>query len=125
MSIRSALALSASADAYNACQRLYPVFEAELLSDAAIQDGDMDDAVQVVGAEFVWDGPPPEAPAKDKKGKKGGKKEAAPQPVAEPKPQESSWKLKDVNLHIPRGQLTAIVGAFRSPFPLPSSPMSL
>ena len=101
------------------------MFEAELLSETAIQDGEMDDAVQVLGAEFVWDGPPPEAPAKDKKGKKGGKKEAAPQPVAEPKPQESSWKLKDVNLHIPRGQLTAIVGAFCGPFLFLSCPMWL
>ena len=66
-----ALALSASADAYNASQRLYDVFTAELLSETTVQDGQLDDAVQIIDAEFVWDGPPPDAPSgKDKKGKK-------------------------------------------------------
>ena len=97
----------------NACERLYPVFEAELLSEASVQDEDMQDAVQVVNGEFVWDGPPPDAPGKDKKGKKGSKKDApkdAPPPAAEPQSQESTFRLRDVNLAIPKGQLTAIVG---------------
>ena len=105
-----ALALSASADAYNASQRLYDVFTAELLSETTVQDGQLDDAVQIIDAEFVWDGPPPDAPSgKDKKGKKQNKKAIAAPPTPEVKP-EDTFKLKNVNLTIPKGQLTAIVG---------------
>ncbi|TBU24051.1 ABC transporter [Dichomitus squalens] len=103
------LALSASADAYNATQRLYDVFEAELLEESTVQDEKLDHAVQVVDGEFVWDGPPPDAPGKDKKGKKQDKKAAPPPPTADPKSEET-FRLKSVNLAIPKGQLTAIVG---------------
>ncbi len=106
----SALALSASADAYNATQRLYGVFEAETLTETTVQDAELDDAVQIVGAVFVWDGPTPDAPTgKGKKGKKQDKTAAPPPPVAESK-HEETFKLKGVNLSIPQGQLIAIVG---------------
>lgn len=105
-----ALALSASADAYNATQRLYGVFEAETLTETTVQDEELEDAVQIVNAEFVWDGPPPDAPTgKDKKSKKQDEKTVPPPSVAEAK-HEETFKLKGVHLSIPQGQLTAIVG---------------
>nr|VWO99753.1 Phosphate:H symporter (Phosphate:H symporter, variant) [Ganoderma boninense] len=104
------LALSASADAYNATQRLYGVFEAEMLTETTVQDEELNDAVQIVEGEFVWDGPPPDAPAgKGKKGKKHDKTAAPAIVESEPK-HEETFKLKDVNLSIPHGQLIAIVG---------------
>lgn len=110
-----ALSLSSIADAHNAVDRLYGVFEAETLAETKIQDEDMKHAIEVVDGEFVWDGPPPDAPAKDKKGKSG--KSQAGKTVVVPdaeKSQESTFKLKDVNLAIPEGQLAAIVGAYPS-----------
>ena len=103
------LALSSSADAYNATQRLYGVFEAETLTETKVQDSEMKHAVEIVDAEFVWDGPPPEEAKKSKKAKKAEKK-SRPATPTEPQSQESTFKLKNVNLTIPQGQLVAIVG---------------
>lgn len=73
----------------------------------------MEHAIEIVDGEFVWDGPPPDAPArKDKKGMFGKKKPSkgsVPDADAE-KSQESTFKLRNVNLAIPHGQLAAIVG---------------
>lgn len=74
----------------------------------------MKNAIEIIDGEFVWDGPPPDAPArKDKKGMFGNKKKPSktnvPDADAE-KSQESTFRLKDVNLAIPEGQLAAIVG---------------
>ena len=111
------MSLSAIADARNAIDRLYGVFEAETLSETKVQDENMKNAIEIIDAEFVWDGPPPDAPAKkDKKnmfGMKKSSKKEAPAPDAE-KSQESTFRLKDVNLKIPEGQLTAIVGMYTS-----------
>ncbi|OCH95476.1 P-loop containing nucleoside triphosphate hydrolase protein [Obba rivulosa] len=109
------LSLGAIADARNAVDRLYDVFESEVLTETKVQDSDLDSAVEVVGGEFTWDGPPPELEIKKKKkGLLGGKREAAaPAPTPNEKAEESKeriFQLKHVNLSIPRGQLTAIVG---------------
>ncbi|KAI0768063.1 P-loop containing nucleoside triphosphate hydrolase protein [Trametes elegans] len=109
------LSLGAMADSHNAVQRLYGVFEAETLSETKIQDVDMKHAIEVVNGEFVWDGPPPDAVAsKGKKGmfgkKKPSKKDVAAQETDPEKTQESTFRLHDVNLAIPEGQLAAIVG---------------
>ena len=109
LTIWAALALSSSADAYNATQRLYGVFEAETLTETKVQDSEMKHAVEIVDAEFVWDGPPPEEAKKSKKAKKAEKK-SRPATPTEPQSQESTFKLKNVNLTIPQGQLVAIVG---------------
>ncbi|KAI0822453.1 P-loop containing nucleoside triphosphate hydrolase protein [Trametes gibbosa] len=106
------ISLSSIADAQNAIDRLYGVFEAETLAETKIQDEGMEHAIQVVGGEFVWDGTPPDMAArKDKKGRFG--KKQASKTVVDPdaeKSQESTFRLKDVNLAIPQGQLAAIVG---------------
>lgn len=114
LTVRVAMALSTSADAYNATERLYGVFEAETLEETKIQDIEIKNALEITGAEFVWDGPPPEAVSKGKKGKaeKKALKKATATPT-EPQSQESTFKLKDVNITIPHGQLTAIVGKYR------------
>ncbi|KAI0714464.1 P-loop containing nucleoside triphosphate hydrolase protein [Cerioporus squamosus] len=103
------LALSTSADAYNATQRLYGVFEAETITETKVQDIEMKHAVEVIDAEFVWDGPPPEEVKKSKKAKKAERKSRPTTPTG-PQSQESTFKLKNVNLAIPQGQLVAIVG---------------
>ncbi|KAH9945256.1 P-loop containing nucleoside triphosphate hydrolase protein [Epithele typhae] len=100
------LALSSTADAYNACQRLRPVFVAETIAETKLIDEKMESAIEVVDAEFAWEGPPPDE-AKDKKGKKGSKKDTV---ETTPAAQNSAFKLKNVNLAIQKGQLTAIVG---------------
>ena len=77
-----------------------------------MQDEQLEDAVQIVDSEFVWDGPPPDAaPSKGKKGKKQDKTVAPPPPAAEAK-HEETFKLKGVHLSIPQGQLIAIVGMY-------------
>jgi ABC-type transport system involved in cytochrome bd biosynthesis fused ATPase/permease subunit len=91
-------------------------------------------ALEVKGAEFSWDGAPPdEGKGKGKHGKaknknkplvavadraaKGpGEKEAvvqaagAPIMATEEPAKEVIFKLKDVNISLPRGQLCAVVG---------------
>ncbi|RPD61094.1 P-loop containing nucleoside triphosphate hydrolase protein [Lentinus tigrinus ALCF2SS1-7] len=103
------VALSTSADAYNATQRLYGVFEAETLTETKVQDSEMKDAIEIIDAEFVWDGPPPEEVKKSKKVRKAEKKSGIATPAG-PQSQESTFRLKNVNLTIPHGQLVAIVG---------------
>ncbi|PSR72964.1 hypothetical protein PHLCEN_2v11201 [Hermanssonia centrifuga] len=103
------LAFSSIADAQNALNRLYGVFEAETLSETKIQDPKMDVAVSVVGGDFTWDSPPPEAAKAKKKGHTSKKQIAAPA-ANEGEVQEKIFNMKDVNMEIPMGQLTAIVG---------------
>ncbi len=105
----TALAFSSIADAQNALNRLYGVFEAETLSETKIQDPKMDVAVSVVGGDFTWDSPPPEAAKAKKKGHTSKKQIAAPA-ANEGEVQEKIFNMKDVNMEIPMGQLTAIVG---------------
>ncbi|OBZ72495.1 Oligomycin resistance ATP-dependent permease YOR1 [Grifola frondosa] len=109
------LSLGAITDARNAVDRLYGVFEAETLSETKIQDEDMDDAIEVVDAEFTWDGPAPDVQmAKKKKGLWGNKRglDTPVQVTVEQvdEREEKEFQLKGVSLSIPRGQLTAIVG---------------
>ncbi|THV02862.1 ABC transporter [Dendrothele bispora CBS 962.96] len=101
------MSFSAVADAYNAIQRLRGVFEAETLEETRIIDESLDVAIEVKGATFTWDAPPSDV-AEGKKGKKG-KKPIVPVVSDDSKPIEP-FKMRDISLSIPRGQLVAIVG---------------
>ncbi|KAF5392368.1 hypothetical protein D9757_001460 [Collybiopsis confluens] len=107
------MSFSAITDAHNAIQRLYAVFEAETLDETLVIDESLDFAIEMKSASFSWDAPPPEAD--DKKGKKGKKTPPIAVPadgaaaITNEKPQES-FKLRDITLAIPRGQLVAVVG---------------
>ncbi|KZT07645.1 P-loop containing nucleoside triphosphate hydrolase protein [Laetiporus sulphureus 93-53] len=106
------LALSATADAKNAIERLRGVFEAETQGDGQVQDPSLEVAIKVENADFTWEGPPPEPEsAKKKKGGRGGKKESQVTPPADgDKLPEKIFGMKDVSLTIPHGKLVAIVG---------------
>lgn len=83
------------------------MFEAELLTETKTQDPTMDVAISVTDGHFTWDAPPPQ-PETGKK--KGGKKEAPGKDVAETKDKEKIFTLRDVNMDMAKGRLTAIVG---------------
>ena len=106
-----ALSFSAIADAQNAIERLHSVFEAEVITETKVQDPTLEVAVKVVNGNFTWDSPPPEA-ARKKKGahskKDGHVKESGGK--GEQEKEYAVFGLKGVNLEIPKGQLTAIVG---------------
>ncbi|CAE6463976.1 hypothetical protein ACGC1H_006664 [Rhizoctonia solani] len=112
------VALSSIADAWNAAGRLEGVFIAEVLTQTRIIDASIPVALEVKDGEFAWDGAPPDDASPKSKGKKGkgkpskaGEKEAANPGAAGDEPtKELIFKLKDINLSLPRGQLCAIVG---------------
>ena len=128
----TALSFSSIADAANATSRLYGVFEAELLEKTHTVDPTLDVAIEVKGASFTWDSPPPDAD-EGKPGKKstsGGRmmqssksraKAKAFAAAAEKKrtddidekaknEEERVFKVQDITISVPRGQLAAIVG---------------
>ncbi|KAG1821831.1 ABC transporter [Suillus subaureus] len=107
------LSLSSIADAATACDRLLVVFEAETLDEKLVTNGDMNVAVRAEGASFTWDSPParPEDPKKKGKGGKMGKQKFPSTPLPAPADNENIFKVTDIDLEIPRGQLVAIVGA--------------
>jgi ABC-type multidrug transport system fused ATPase/permease subunit len=109
------MSFSSIADARNAIQRLQECFTAELISETYQRDPDLPHAVEIENASFTWDGPPPEE-AKDKKGKKKHRRTSKQEPVSAPTEvkEEVLFKLKNIDLKIPRGQLVAIVGAVGS-----------
>ncbi|CAE6472878.1 unnamed protein product [Rhizoctonia solani] len=117
------VALSSIADAWNATGRLEGVFVAEVLTQTRIIDPSIPVALEVKDAEFSWDGAPPDDVSSKGKGKKGkGKSSKVTTGVAgKAAAQDASaatgaageemiFKLKDVSLSLPRGQLCAIVG---------------
>jgi len=112
-----AIGLSAIADAQSAIERLYDVFVAELLTDTRQIDPELDVAILIQGATFQWDGVGPDGDA-GKRGKPEKQTEAKSKPVGEkpiktntasPSP-DQVYKLQNINIAIPRGQLCAIVG---------------
>lgn len=116
------MSFSAIADAANATGRLVEVFEAELLDETHIVDENLDVAIEVKGASFSWDSPPPEAQLSKKKQAAKTKAEAQEKKqsaiVDEKKGEmehdkaegEHVFKICDVTLSIPRGKLVAFVG---------------
>ncbi|KAI0260131.1 putative ATP-binding cassette transporter protein YOR1 [Gloeopeniophorella convolvens] len=104
------MSFSAIADARNAISRLHECFTAELVSETLVQDPTMDLALDVNAASFTWDSPPPDPD----EGKKGKKKAKAPEAASAPAPEakeEMLFKLRQIDMKIPRGPLVAIVGA--------------
>ncbi|KAH8989225.1 ABC transporter [Lactarius hatsudake] len=110
--------LSTIADARNAIGRLQECFTAELVSEAFVPDSNLKDAVEIDNASFTWDIPPPDpSECKEDKGKRKSRSDhhSKPAPVSESKGvKEVLFKLKHINLRVPRGQLVAIVGAVGS-----------
>ncbi|EIN04040.1 hypothetical protein PUNSTDRAFT_55872 [Punctularia strigosozonata HHB-11173 SS5] len=123
------VSFSAIADAQNAIERIYGVFEAEQLDEHKTFDPDLDAAIEVEDADFTWDSPPPaEVQKKEKKNRlkglgralKGKKTKSSPgtpsgtgavtPAVAEEKDKGEIFRLKGINLYVPRGKLVAIVG---------------
>ena len=102
------MSLSAITDAANATERLYDVFEAETLEQTQIHDADMNGAIEVKGAEFTWDSP---LPVEDAKGKpKKSTRTSVTSATEETHSEDIPFRVKDINLSIPRGKLFAIVG---------------
>lgn len=129
-----ALSFSSIADAANASGRLYGVFEAELLDGTRDIDEDLDSAIEVKGATFTWDAPPPQIEDVKSKTKTGQQKMAehlhpnkAKAKALETKnnkqialdekakvDEENVFKIRDVTMSIPKGKLVAIVGSVGS-----------
>ena len=124
--------MSSIADAANATGRLYGVFEAELLERTHTVDPFLDVAIEVKGATFTWDSPTLDA-VEGKKGTSGecmvqsSESGAKAQAVAAAEmkwtddlaekvknEKEMVFKVRDVSMRVPRGQLVAIVGSVGS-----------
>ncbi|CAA7266944.1 unnamed protein product [Cyclocybe aegerita] len=120
------VSFSAIADAANATSRLYAVFEAELLEKTHTVDENLKVAIEVKDASFTWDSPPPEEESKSKKrgGRQSSKAKARAKVDAAAKQkqlddkaksdEENVFKVRDINMSIPRGQLVAVVGSVGS-----------
>ncbi|KZV74003.1 ABC transporter [Peniophora sp. CONT] len=102
------LAMSASADAYNAIGRLRDVFTAELISESLIIDPAHPYAVQATNTSFTWDVPPPEQASSTKK--KSKRIAAAKAQERKESVQDEPFEVTGIDLKIPRGSLVAIVG---------------
>ncbi|KAG1748434.1 ABC protein [Suillus paluster] len=108
-------ALSAISDASSAIQRLTHIFHAELIpEDALVINEDQQPALLVKDATFEW-----ESFEKDfgealssKKGAHGDKsaKEGKAKDQLAPEKDVLRFRVKNVNMTIPRGQLVAVVG---------------
>ena len=115
------MSFSAIADGANAAGRLSEVFQAELLEKTHTVDEDLPVAIEVKGATFTWDTPPPDE-QKDKSKKHqskfsshlhSSKHNAKVEASANEKSlgeEEGVFQIKDVSLEIPRGMLVAVVG---------------
>ncbi|KDN49338.1 hypothetical protein RSAG8_02040, partial [Rhizoctonia solani AG-8 WAC10335] len=120
------VALNAITDASAAVQRLQPIFMAETRSESLPIEPDLPVAIEAQALDLTWDSPPPAAPKKaavsPQKGFLGRLRVrfGGARPVSTPalstseKPTTTSikepFKMNNINLEIPRGQLCAIVG---------------
>ena len=103
------------------------MFEAELLEKTHTIDPTLDVALEVKGASFTWDSPPLDLEGKSAKKDTFGRPMIQPskfepniKAAVEKKPsdnlhvheknEERVFKVQDVTMSVPRGQLVAIVG---------------
>ncbi|KAG8971979.1 hypothetical protein FRC05_010514, partial [Tulasnella sp. 425] len=110
-------AISAYADAKNAVARLSPVWHAETLGGTNQVEPESKWAVKVQDADFQWEeAAPPSASTSAKghgrggKGRKTSDKSAPNTGTHIPAHHQDPFALRNVSIHIPRGQLCAIVG---------------
>ncbi|PPQ72540.1 hypothetical protein CVT26_004018 [Gymnopilus dilepis] len=116
------VSISTIVDAKNATLRLQDVFEADLLASPHETDDELEAAIEVKGASFTWDAPPPveeegtdkgknkSDKKKHKKSDTKSRKKERPEVEKAPVSEEDMFKISDATLSIPRGQLVAIVG---------------
>jgi len=97
---------------------LYDVFIAEVVTETLVQDPDLENAIEVKGASFTWDIPPQEVSLSKGKGRRGSSKAKANKEKGgqekhdgvEEHKEENVFKLRNIDLVIPRGQVAAVVG---------------
>ncbi|KAJ3483697.1 hypothetical protein NLI96_g6138 [Meripilus lineatus] len=114
-------ALSATTDAKNALGRLTKVFQAELREEEAFKvDLEQKMAVEVRGATWEWESSSgPETSFKDERQKKQpakyrGSLQTDVSEDGEFKGISAPFRVKNINMSIPRGSLVAIVGSVGS-----------
>ena len=108
--------LSSAADAHVALQALVPVFTAdELPEQLYLLDADSKLALKVEDADFEWEtsAPPAVDVAKGKGAKKDKKKdeEKVGEKAGQVEKVDSPSRLEGINLEVPKGHLTCIVGS--------------
>ncbi|KAF8907014.1 P-loop containing nucleoside triphosphate hydrolase protein [Gymnopilus junonius] len=109
------ISLSSITDAYNALSRLYYVFVAETASDDRIMDPNAEAAVTVKHASFTWEVSASTSDETFKAKRKENKKKSQESPsekklLPDTVSEIAVFRLDDVNMVVPRGQLCAIVG---------------
>ncbi|CAE6433942.1 unnamed protein product [Rhizoctonia solani] len=119
------VALNAITDASAAVQRLQPIFMAETRSENLPVELDLPVAIRTQALDLTWDSPPPVNPPKKRVGAprsnilgraraRFGAKPTANPVAANEKPTavpvKEPFRMNNINLEIPRGQLCAIVG---------------
>ncbi|KAF8896247.1 ABC transporter [Infundibulicybe gibba] len=103
------ISFSAIADAKNATERLYGVFEAELLTTTYTTEASLSSAIHVQNASFTWDSPPPNSDGGKKKPKDTALQRQKDKEIQD-KADEAVFKIPSVSMDVQRGQLVAIVG---------------
>ncbi|KAG8734470.1 hypothetical protein FRC11_009999, partial [Ceratobasidium sp. 423] len=110
------VALNAITDASTAVQRLQPIFIAETRPESLPVEPDLPVAIKAQALDLTWDSPPPaNAPKKISSAVWRREAGATTPPVSANEettttPVKEPFKMNNINLEIPRGQLCAIVG---------------
>lgn len=111
-------ALSATADAKNAFERLDVTFTAQLMKEVALPiDHTLENAIEAKDVTFEWEQTPEQAAGARGKGnekrhgrKKDEKKDAEKRTASATPTSQTPFSVKNLTMTIPRGRLYAIVG---------------
>jgi hypothetical protein len=98
-------------DAHNGFVRLQEVFEAESLPDEQTKNFEHDNALEVDGASFTWDAPPPELEGAKGKGKETDKSKKAKDPKKDKRSKNKFETDADVTVTSASG---SVPGSFRA-----------